>query len=181
LRSIADRRIALVSVAVLLACTGEHRAARNGAEKHAAASAEETHMMSSVCDPTLELATEGTTAIVTLRNRCDRAITVLSHVEAGDKHLDWYRFRIVDRSTRQSRELKIIDDRDESSRVTVYLEPGKSVEHRVDLAVWARRGVNGAKPIAPGTYDLTVDYEVRDNGTFWRGRLEAGPAAIVVR
>jgi hypothetical protein len=138
-------------------------------------------MTRSVCDPTLELATENTIAIVTLRNGCDRAITVLSHVEAGDKHLDWYRFRLVDRSTQQIRELKIIDDRDESSRIMVQLEPGKSLEHRVDLTAWALRGANRATPITAGAYELSVVYEVHDEGAFWRGQLEAGPEPFVVR
>lgn len=110
---------------------------------------------------------------IALENVGDAALEVLSHVEAGERHYDWFTLVLDGR-----RELTLADDRNRSARVTVSLAAGESLEHEVDLTDWAARAVNGAAPLAPGTYALSARYAVAVSGV-WNGRLEAGPVELL--
>lgn len=126
----------------------------------------------------LELAADGETAVLTLRNVGTTGLEVLSHVDVGEQHLDWYTLRLTGPGGGAPRTLRMFASRHESSLVKASLAPGATVVHRVDLQAWARREVNGAAPIVPGTYQLAADYEVSNEAGVWNGKLSAGPIAI---
>lgn len=119
--------------------------------------------------------------MVGLRNRCNEPLRLLGQAGRGEQSLDWFRFRVVNRPSKETRTLLAIGDGEASPIATLVLEPGRAVEHRVDVVKWAAREINGATPISPGMYDLFVSYEVREPGAHWRGRLEVGPASLFVR
>jgi hypothetical protein len=129
----------------------------------------------------LELTADGETAVVTLRNVGATDLDVVSHVDVGEDHLDWYTLRLGAPGGAGPRTLRMFASRHESALVKASLAPGASVAHRVDLQAWARREINGAAPIAPGTYELAADYEVSDEAGVWNGKLSAGPIAITLR
>jgi len=129
----------------------------------------------------LGLTLKGTTATFYLENTGDTPITVLSHVIGGEEdHLDFFTAHLTDAKGGEQRTLRFLGNREESEVVKVPLAPGKSLHHVVDLAVWARRGTNGAKPLAPGDYELKVVYEAQPRNGNWTGRLEAGPIPLKV-
>ena len=113
-------------------------------------------------------------ARIALENVGDAPLEVLSHVEAGERHYDWFTL-VLD----GVRELTLADDRNRSARVTVSLAAGESLEHTVELTDWAARAINGAAPLAPGTYAVSARYTVSADGV-WNGRLEAGPVQLLV-
>lgn len=129
----------------------------------------------------LELTADGELAVVTLRNVGAGALDVLSHVDVGEEHLDWYTLWLGTPGGAEPRALRMFASRHESALVKVSLAPGATVVHRVDLQAWARREINGAAPIAPGTYELAADYEVTGEAGAWNGKLSAGPIAIAFR
>lgn len=106
-------------------------------------------------------------------------LEVLSHVEAEETHLDWYGLTLEDAGGR-TRRLHLSDRRDKSGAVSARLEPGEGVRHELDVSEWAARAVNGAEPLAPGTYQLSAVYEVDSGEGAWSGRLEAGPVTLNV-
>lgn len=113
---------------------------------------------------------DGAMVTVALENVGDRRLEVLSEVQGIEVNLDWYRFTLTDASG-HARTLRIVSDRNRSAIIKAQLDPGKRVEHAVDLAAWAKRPGNGAAELA-GDHDLVVGYEVTDAGTWWTGRLE---------
>ena len=48
----------------------------------------------------------------------------------------------------------------------------------MDVAAWATRSPNGSKPLDAGTYKVRAVYEVKREGSHWKGRLEAGPITL---
>lgn len=118
----------------------------------------------------LGASSDGATVTVALENVGDRRLEVLSEVQGIEVNLDWYRFTLTDASGHE-RTLRIVSDRNRSAIIKAQVDPGKRVEHVVDLAAWAKRPGNGAAELA-GDYDLVVGYEVSDAGTWWTGRLE---------
>jgi hypothetical protein len=111
---------------------------------------------------------------IALENVGDAALQVLSHVQARERHYDWFTPVLDGR-----RELTLADDRNRSARVTVSLAAGESLEHELDLTDWAARAINGATPLEAGTYAVGVRYVVSENGV-WNGHLEAGPVPLLV-
>jgi len=126
----------------------------------------------------LRIAAVGTTAVLTLYNGSDNPLKVLSHVDADDRHYDW--FRIILAGTTETRLLHLYDDRDESGRVIVDLSPGASLAHVIDVVAWAKRKANGAKPLTPGSYRMSATYEVSDPAPVWNGRLESPAVNITI-
>jgi hypothetical protein len=118
-------------------------------------------------------------AELSLENVGTQPLTVLSHVNAGEMHLDWFTLRLRAGSG-AARDLHLLADRDKSGRVKVTLEPGKSLQHRVDVQRWAARPVNGNAPLAAGSYELRATYEVEAGEPHWSGKLEAGPATLTI-
>ena len=130
----------------------------------------------------LELTAENETAVLTLRNVGATGLEVLSHVDVGEEHLDWYTLRLSKPGDAgHARTLRMFASRHESTLVKASLAPGATVVHRVDLQAWAKREINGAAPIAPGTYQLAADYEVTNEAGVWNGKLSARPISIIFR
>ena len=119
----------------------------------------------------LRLAAAGTTAVITLYNGGPGSLKVLSHVDAEDRHYDWFTISLI--GDTETRVLHLYDDRDESHRVIVDLDPGQSLEHRIDLVAWSMRKANQTQPLAPGRYRMSATYEVSDSAPVWNGRLES--------
>lgn len=128
----------------------------------------------------LGLSTDGGFVELHLQNIGTAPLEVLSHVNAGDIHLDWYTLRLKD-ELGNTRKLELVDERDKSGIVRAHLEPGVSIQHQVDVVAWAVRSINGTKPLAAGTYKLYAVYEVEPGRNSWSGRLEAGPIMLTVQ
>jgi hypothetical protein len=117
-------------------------------------------------------------AELSLENVGTQPLTVLSHINAGEVHLDWYSLHLRDpRGT--TRTLQLWDDRNKSAQIKVTLEPGKSLSHRVDIQRWASRPHNGGA-LPDGTYELRATYEVEPGEPHWAGKLEAGPTPLTI-
>lgn len=97
---------------------------------------------------------------------------MMSHVAAQENHLDWYTLQLRDASG-AIRTLKLLGPRRESGPVKVELKPGARIEHSIDLTVWAERPINGGKPLAAGTYQVTATYDVPPGDGRWSGHLDA--------
>lgn len=112
-----------------------------------------------------------------LENVSPAPITVLSHVMAGDTHLDGYELLLESAThTAPPRVLRFVERRTRSARAIVALAPGAQLSHTVDTRRWGRSPSN---PIPPGwhtspTYLLTLSYDTRNEAGVWRGRLVAG-------
>jgi len=126
----------------------------------------------------LLIAARGSDAVLTLRNGGTGTLTVFSHVDAGELHYDW--FTITLESGEETRVLRLQDNRNESARVTAELAPGEQLEHVVDVVAWARRAVNGARPLAAGTYRMWATYEVAEPSAPWRGALRSPITEITI-
>ena len=116
--------------------------------------------------------------MLTLRNGGPDGLNVLSHVEAGDRHYDW--FTIVLIGDAETRTLHLYDDRNESARVITHLAPGQDVEHAIDRVAWSKRKPNGARPLAPGTFRMWAIYEVSEPGPLWNGKLLSPTISITI-
>jgi hypothetical protein len=118
-------------------------------------------------------------AELSLENVGTQPLTVLSHVNAGESHLDWFTLHLRD-SKGAKRDLRMVADRNKAGQVKVTLEPGKSLQHRVDIQRWAARPTNGNAPFATGSYELRATYEVEPGEPVWSGKLEAGTATLTI-
>lgn len=129
-------------------------------------------------------------ATVTIKNRGKRALTLASHVQAGERHYDWLaidlRYPVFSDegcgqwAGNKIRTLRFVDDRDKSARITRRLGPGKQLVQTIDLAAWARRQVNGGQPIGPGHYKVVARYEVTDSADVWRGKTISAPFQLTL-
>lgn len=118
-------------------------------------------------------------AELSLENVGAAPLRVLSHVNAGEIHLDW--FTLVLRDGRGAeRTLHLMADRNKSARVEVTLAPGEHLQHRVDLQSWAARPDNGGKELPEGDYAVRATYQVDPEDGRWSGALAAGPATVHV-
>jgi len=117
------------------------------------------------------------TVEIYLENVGRSPLDVMSHVAAQEKHLDWYTLQLQDASD-AVRTLKLLGPRRESGPVKVALKPGGRISHTVDLAVWAERPINGGKPLAKGSYQVSATYSVPAGDGRWTGRLDAGPLTL---
>ncbi len=122
----------------------------------------------------LGLAPHGAEVGLFLQNVGEATIEVLSHVEAGEVQLDWYTLHLENEQG-APRTLRLLDARDESSIVRAQLAPGGQLSHRVAVAAWAARPINGGQQLAPGTYQVSAAYVAPQRGETWSGQLEAGP------
>jgi hypothetical protein len=131
-------------------------------------------------DLRLGVEVDGDALVVRLENRGSRPLRVLSHVDAGERHFDWFSAELVD-AAGGKRTLHFMAARNESARSTADLAPGKDLSHRIDLQAWARKSPNGGKPIAAGSYRLSASYVVTGQPDVWNGSLSAGPVTLVLR
>jgi hypothetical protein len=131
----------------------------------------------------------GPTVAVTIENVTDHPITLLSHVDAGEKHYDWYTIDVAwplatvahRRKTcggRGARAITLIDDRTKAARVEVTLAAHATLRHEIDLGDWASRQVNGARPLGGGVYELAVTYAVANETGVWNGTISSGSVAL---
>ncbi len=127
----------------------------------------------------LGIAAGSPTVALHLENVGETPLEVMSHVLAGEVHLDWYRLTVVTRDG-ERREIVLRDARDRSAPIRVGLAPGESLHHEVDVAAWAARGVNGGRPLPAGAAQVAAEYRVDPGLGAWTGRLEAGPVALTV-
>ncbi|GAB1641248.1 hypothetical protein [Krasilnikovia sp. MM14-A1259] len=116
-------------------------------------------------------AADGGTVTFTLHNAGPAELTVLSHVDVGEIHLDWFSVLLDD-----SRVLRFTGDRDESAVERARLEPGGSLKHAADLRHWAGRPVNGGASLPAGPLVLRCRYVVDAEaaatfGGVWSGSL----------
>ena len=113
-----------------------------------------------------------------LENVSNAPITVLSHVAAGNTHLDWFELR-VESATHNAppRTLRFIETSTRSGRVIETIAPGARHAQAIDTRYWGHSASNPA----PGwhtspTYLLTAIYDTShetERGV-WHGRLESG-------
>jgi hypothetical protein len=113
-------------------------------------------------------------AELALENVGTQPLRVLSHVNAGEVHLDWFALQLRD-SRGVVRAISLFGDRNKSGRVEVTLAPGQHLQHRVDVQSWATRA---GTALADGRYELRATYEVEPGEPHWSGKLEAGPATL---
>lgn len=129
----------------------------------------------------LGLEIDATFATFHVQNVGTKPADVMSHVQAGETHLDWYTLEI-DAPGGCKREIGFVDERDRSAPIKVTLAPQAELSHRVDIASWAARPANGSKPLSPGTYSVIARYQVSPGAapTVWTGTLSAGPTEMIV-
>jgi hypothetical protein len=129
----------------------------------------------------LRLGVAGTAGMaeLSLENVGAAPLRVLSHVNAGEIHLDWFTVELRDRGGAE-RTLHLMAARNKSGRVEVTLAPGQSLQHRVDLQAWAVRAENDGKELAEGDYALRATYQVEPEEGRWSGKLTAGPTTVHV-
>ena len=129
----------------------------------------------------LGLEINATSATFHVQNVGTKPVDVMSHVQAGEQHLDWYTLELS-ASDGGQREIGFVDDRDRSAPIKVTLAPQAELSHRVDVASWGARAANGSKPLAPGAYRVVARYTVPagTNATAWTGTLSAGPVPMTV-
>lgn len=118
-------------------------------------------------------------AELSLENVGGSPLRVLSHVNAGEIHLDWFTLALRD-GRGAERTLHLLADRNKSAQVEVALAPGQHLQHRVDLQAWAARSDNGGKALAEGDYEVRATYEVEPGEAHWSGKLAAGPVSVHV-
>jgi hypothetical protein len=82
-------------------------------------------------------------------------------------------------SAGRRRTLRFTGARNASTTGLVELAAGETAADTLDLTAWARAEINGAEPLAPGSYTLTATYRVAQPGA-WQGAIEAGPVALLV-
>lgn len=128
----------------------------------------------------LGIAGSGPGVLLALENLGPRTLQVMSHVAAGEAHLDWFRVRLS-AGGGPEREIVLAGARDRSVPIRAELAPGERIEHLVDLRAWAEREVNGSRPIEPGSYTADAIYEVdpsEAHDDLWTGRLTSGSVLL---
>ena len=126
----------------------------------------------------LTVAVDGATVRVTLSNHGDDPLRAYFAVQsAAGIHHDFLTAELVGEAG--TRLLRFTGDRDDSPIGIVELAPGAEVADELDLAAWADDSINGAAPLAPGVYALTVTYRV-DRPRAWSGSVSAGPLRLLV-
>ena len=119
---------------------------------------------------------------ITLTNRSQKPITIMSHVASDRNHYDW---NDLEFGTADSNwiHLSLVGARDKSAPVTKTLAPGASLTHTIVLAEWNH---GSAKPIVAGTYMLRARYfahqsDAPSKTTIWTGTLRSEPISIQLR
>ena len=138
----------------------------------------EIHWGAAVNGLRLGVAGDAGIAELSLENVGTQSLQVLSHVNAGEVHLDWFTLHLRD-SQGARRELRLFADRNKSGRVEVTLAPGQHLQHRVDIQRWAARPDNGGV-LRAGSYELRASYEVEPGEPHWSGKLDAGPVTVSI-
>jgi hypothetical protein len=124
----------------------------------------------------------GASVDVTLHNGGATPLRLLTRIDAGEAHYDWFTLVLRDASGAETA-VHPSGDRDESTEVIDDLAPGGEVVHRVDVARW---NAEETRPAPPGDYTVTVVYEVPASDPtgvaagVWTGRVEAAPVAITL-
>lgn len=114
-----------------------------------------------------------------LQNVSGGPMDVWSHVLADEEmHYDWYELRL-EHPSGSVRVARLLDARKVGVPVKAKLVPGSQLRYELSLDEWLQRPMNGARPLAPGRYQLRVRYEVAIEGG-WEGRVEVGPVELAV-
>lgn len=121
---------------------------------------------------------QGALLEVSWTNHGTAPIQLASHVFAGEKHFDWIQVNLTNAAGTR-RQLRFVDDRDESGKVVVTLAPGATARAVIDLAAWALRKPNGQTPLAAGHYNALVVYDSSGETRSWTGRVEAQTSITV--
>lgn len=108
---------------------------------------------------TFTAATHGSTLDVTFKNTSTAPVTFTTHVRAGNIHHDDLKVTLT--SPTGSRSLTFWESREKSAPIDETIKPGGSLTRSVDLAAWAIRGENTGGPLAAGTYEVAVAWEMR--------------------
>lgn len=128
--------------------------------------------------PKLAVATRGSLLDVTYENAGTAPVCLYTHIATHEEQLDWLTVELTD-ATGHTRTLAFTDSRDKSAPVSVELAPGQRVTVALDVADWAARRVNGGKPLAAGTYQLSADYDSSKESRVWGGKLSAKALLVV--
>jgi hypothetical protein len=126
----------------------------------------------------LTVTVSGTTLRVSLSNQGDDTLRAYFAVSGTSRrHHDFLTAELVGEAT--TRLLRFTGNRDDSAIGTVELAPGAEVADELDLSAWALDPINGATPLAAGTYALTATYKV-NHPKAWSGSISAGPVRLLV-
>src|SRR5687767_4396462 len=90
----------------------------------------------------LGIAPHGAQVDLCLHNTGDAPLEVLSYVDAGRRHYDWYTLQVRD-AAGATRVITLLDDRDESGIVRATLASGERLRHTIDVNRWAALEANG--------------------------------------
>lgn len=131
----------------------------------------------------LGLTINGSEIELKLENVGEGPLEVFSYIQAGyEKHYDWFRLRLEDRSGVHYRELILLDSRNRSGRFQAVLDPGEILTHQINIENWALHTSNGKKAIEKGTYKLYASYIVEtEQEGIWQGSLETGPFELIIK
>jgi hypothetical protein len=128
--------------------------------------------------PKLSVATRGVLLDVTYENAGTAPVAIYTHVATHEEQNDWLTVELTDAGGR-ARTVGFTDARDKSVPVSVELASGQRVTKTLDVAAWAARAVNGGKPLAAGTYELSAVYDSSKEDRVWAGKLTARTVLVV--
>ena len=138
-----------------------------------AAPAAGTTASSVQADLKLTISASGTVVHFVLRNVGQAPLRLFGGVAGPDRtHYDYLRAELAQGGVQ--RKLRFTGARNASGTGVVTLPVGGEISDDLDLAAWAQQPVNGRQPLAAGDYQVTVIYELAQQG-FWSGRVSAGP------
>ncbi|CAN5437112.1 hypothetical protein BH09MYX1_BH09MYX1_16040 [soil metagenome] len=128
--------------------------------------------------PAITVAMRGTMLDVTLDNRGTAPVCLYASVAANGEHFDWMTV-VIDGGPGPRRNLTFVDDRNRSAPISYELGPGSSLTKKIDLDAWARRRINGGRPLAPGGYTVSLDYSSVHETWAWAGNLHATTTILI--
>jgi hypothetical protein len=128
--------------------------------------------------PKLSVATRGALLDVIYENSGTAPVSIYTHIATHEEQVDWLTVELTD-AAGHARTIGFTDARDKSAPVSVELAPGQRVTVTLDVVAWAARGVNGGKPLAAGTYQLSAVYDSSREDRAWSGKLAARTVLVV--
>lgn len=134
-----------------------------------------------VSDLRLGIELEGTKVVAHVQNVGTAPLMIMSHVATHERQSDWLTVTITDTKSKE-RVVAFNDDRDKSAPVAHTLASGAELVDRWDLADWAARPRNGARPLGSNDVAVRASYHVVPAPTTippigpraWGGTIESG-------
>ncbi len=117
---------------------------------------------------------------VFLQNVGDKVQKVLSHVEAPEKHYDWFKIIVFGRNN-QKFNVMLQDDRNRSAQITKDLNPNDFIFHEINVCEWLSKPVNSHQAIEKGTYEMEITYHIVHENEVWTGSLRSARTRITVK